>query len=90
MTKEELITKAADDAGITKTAVGQVFNSMIGNMVKTLKKGQRVWVPGFGTFVVRKRAARTGRNPKTGATLKIKASKGVKFTAASALKKAVN
>ena len=73
MNKAELIAKLADDAGITKTQANATVDSFVDAVTKTLKKGDKVTLVGFGTFSVSKRAARNGRNPQTGAVLKIKA-----------------
>jgi DNA-binding protein HU-beta len=89
MTKTELIDKMAADANITKAAAGKALDSFLGGVTKTLKKGNKVTLVGFGTFSVGKRAARTGRNPQTGAAIKIKASKAPKFKAGKAFKDAI-
>lgn len=89
MTKTELIDKMANDAGITKAAAGAALYSLIDSIKKSLKKGQKVTLVGFGTFSVAKRKARIGRNPRTGETIKIKASKAPKFTAGKVLKDAI-
>jgi len=89
MTKEQLIEKMAEDAGITKTQAAQAMKSMIDNITRTLKKGNKVTFVGFGTFDVTKRKARTGRNPQTGATIQIPASTVPKFKAGKALKDAI-
>jgi len=81
MNKAELIAKLADDASITKTQAGAALDSFTEAIAKTLKKGDKVTLVGFGTFSVSKRAARNGRNPQTGATIKIKAKKVAKFKA---------
>jgi DNA-binding protein HU-beta len=81
MNKAELIAKLADDAGITKTQANATLDSFIGAVTKTLKGGGKVTLVGFGTFSVTKRAARNGRNPRTGAVIKIKAKKVAKFKA---------
>jgi DNA-binding protein HU-beta len=81
MNKAELIAKLADDAGITKTQANATLDSFIGAVTKTLKGGGKVTLVGFGTFSVTKRAARNGRNPQTGAVIKIKAKKVAKFKA---------
>jgi len=86
MTKAEIIEKMVKDAEISKMAAGKALNSFIDSVKKTLKKGNKVTLVGFGTFSVSKRKARTGRNPRTGETIKIKASKGPKFTAGKAFK----
>ena len=71
MNKAELIAKIADDAGITKTQANATIDAFIDAVTKTLKKGDKVTLVGFGTFSVSKRAARNGRNPQTGAVIKI-------------------
>jgi len=89
MTKAELIEKMATDADVSKAAAGKALNSFVDGIVKTLKKGNKVTLVGFGTFSVSKRAARKGRNPQTGETIKIKASKTPKFKAGKAFKDAI-
>jgi DNA-binding protein HU-beta len=89
MTKAELIEKMAKDADISKASAGKSLDSFIDAVKKTLKKGNKVALVGFGTFSIVKRAARQGRNPQTGAVLKIKASKAPKFSAGKSLKDAV-
>lgn len=89
MTKAELVDKMANDAGITKAAAGAALDSLINSIKKSLKKNQKVSLVGFGTFSVAKRKARTGRNPRTGETIKIKASKAPKFTAGKVFKDAI-
>lgn len=89
MTKAELIDKMSNDAGISKAAAGDALNSLVDGLKKTLKKGGRVTLVGFGTFSVSKRKARKGRNPRTGEAIKIKASKAPKFTAGKAFKDAI-
>ncbi len=81
MNKAELIAKIAEDAGITKTQANATVDSFVEAVTKTLKKGDKVTLVGFGTFSVSKRAARNGRNPQTGAVIKIKAKKVAKFKA---------
>jgi len=90
MNKADFIAAIADSAGLTKADSGKAVESMIEVIKKALKKGDTVAVIGFGTFSVRKRGARTGRNPQTGATIKIKASKVPAFKAGKALKDALN
>jgi DNA-binding protein HU-beta len=85
MNKAELIAKLADDAGITKTQANATLDSFISAITKTLKGGGKVTLVGFGTFSVTKRAARNGRNPQTGAVIKIKAKKVAKFKAGKEL-----
>ena len=79
MNKAELIAKLADDSGITKTQANAALDSFIEAVTKTLKGGGKVTLVGFGTFSVSKRAARNGRNPQTGAVIKIKAKKVALF-----------
>jgi len=81
MNKEQLIDKLAADAKITKVAARAVLVSFIDAVRKTVKKGDRLGLVGFGTFSSGKRKARTGRNPQTGATIKIAAKKTIKFKA---------
>ncbi len=85
MNKAELVAQLSEDAGITKTQANDVLNSFTTTVTKTLKKGDKVTLVGFGTFSVSKRAARTGRNPQTGAAIKIKAKKVAKFKAGKEL-----
>jgi DNA-binding protein HU-beta len=90
MNKSDLIDAMAEDAGITKAAAKKALESFLGNVEKSLKKGNRVSLVGFGSWSVSKRAAREGRNPQTGKTIKIAAKKVVKFKAGSDLSNAVN
>lgn len=90
MNKTELIEQMADKAGISKAAAGTALDAATEAIKATLKKGGAVTLVGFGSFTVTKRAARTGRNPKTGEPLKIKARKSPKFTAGKGLKDALN
>lgn len=87
--KSELIDHIANQADISKAAAGRALEAVIGGVKTTLKKGGSVSLVGFGTFSVTKRAARTGRNPRTGASIKIKAAKVPKFRAGKALKDAL-
>lgn len=89
MTKAELIEKMAKDAEISKAAAGNALDSFIDGVKKTLKKGSKVTLVGFGTFSVSKRKARKGRNPRTGEVITIKAAKVPKFTSGKAFKDAV-
>ena len=82
---EAVIAKLADDAGITKTQANATIDSFVSAVTKTLKGGGKVTLVGFGTFSVTKRAARNGRNPQTGAVIKIKAKKVAKFKAGKEL-----
>ena len=88
--KTELIEHIAKNADISKAAATRALESTIGAIRTTLKKGNSVSLVGFGTFAVGKRAARTGRNPRTGAAIKIKAAKIPKFRPGKALKDALN
>jgi DNA-binding protein HU-beta len=89
MTKAELVEKMAKDADISKAAAGKTLDSFIDAVTKSLKKGNKLTLVGFGTFSTAKRKARVGRNPRTGAKIKIPARKIAKFSAGSALKNAV-
>jgi len=88
--KTELIEHVAKQADISKAAAGRALDSMVQAVKTTLKKGGTVTLVGFGTFAVTKRSARTGRNPRTGASIKIKSAKVPKFRPGKALKDAVN
>lgn len=90
MNKSELIDQIAKSADISKAAAGRALDATVGAVKASLKKGGMVTLVGFGTFYVGKRAARSGRNPRTGATIKIKAAKVPKFRAGKALKDALN
>jgi len=90
LNKTEMIEAVAKAADISKAAAGRAVEAMIGSVRGSLKKGQMVTIVGFGTFYVGKRAARAGRNPRTGAAIKIKAAKVPKFRAGKALKDALN
>ena len=85
MNKAELIASIAEEAGITKTQANTALDSFVDAVTKTLKKGDKVTLVGFGTFSVSKRAARTGRNPQTGEVIKIKARKVARFKAGKEL-----
>ncbi|MEW6563170.1 MAG: HU family DNA-binding protein [Pseudomonadota bacterium] len=88
--KSDLIEAIAKSADISKAAAGRALDATIEAIKKSLKKGETVSLVGFGSFYVGKRAARSGRNPRTGATIKIKAAKVPKFRAGKGLKDAVN
>ncbi|HEY4073789.1 MAG TPA: HU family DNA-binding protein [Herbaspirillum sp.] len=90
MNKTELIEHIANEAEISKAASTRALDALIGAVKKTLKKNGSVTLVGFGTFSVGKRAARTGRNPRTGEAIKIKAAKVPKFKPGKGLKDAVN
>ncbi len=85
MNKSELIEAMAEDAGITKAAAKKALESFLGNVEKSLKKGNRVSLIGFGSWSVSRRNAREGRNPSTGKTIRIAAKNVVKFKAGSNL-----
>ena len=89
MTKEELIAKAAQDAGISKTQASNALKSILCSIEGALAKGDKGSLVGFGTFSVAKRAARTGRNPATGQPIQIPAANVPKFKAGKKLKGAV-
>jgi DNA-binding protein HU-beta len=90
MKKGDLVNAVADAADLSKADAARAIDALISVITKALKGGDSVTLTGFGTFSVRKRAARQGRNPQTGATIKIKASKNPAFKAGKALKDAVN
>ena len=90
MNKTDLIDAVAESADLSKADAARAVDAVISSVTKALKKGDNVTVVGFGTFQVRERAARTGRNPKTGDTINIAASKNPAFKAGKALKDAVN
>ena len=89
MTKAELVAQVAKKAGLTARAGKDAFNTIFSSVTQALKRGEKVVVTGFGTFLVRKRAARKGRNPQTGAEIQIPATKTPGFTAGKSLKRAV-
>ena len=90
MNKSDLVEAIAKSAEISKAAAARALDATVDTIKKALKKGDSVSLVGFGTFKVGKRAARNGRNPRTGATIKIKAAKVPKFSAGKGLKDAVN
>lgn len=89
MTKADLVAFVAKKASLTAKAAKESVNAVFGSISDSLKKGDKVVVTGFGTFMVRSRAARKGRNPQTGAPINIPARKTPGFTAGKALKKVV-
>lgn len=90
MTKQDLVNAAADKAGVTKKAAGEVIDAMLASITKSLSKGDNVTITGFGTFRVSKRAARTGVNPRNPSEkIKIPAMKLPAFKAGKSLKDAV-
>jgi DNA-binding protein HU-beta len=90
MNKKELAEAMADAADIPQAVAARALDGMIAAVTKALQDGDTVSIIGFGSFLVRDRAARTGRNPKTGEAIEIKASKSPAFKAGKALKDAVN
>ena len=90
MNKMDLIEHVAGQTDMSKAAAGAAIDAVIEGITKALRKGDEVRLVGFGTFSVKKRAAGKGRNPATGAEIKIPASKSVRFKAGAALKAAVN
>ena len=90
MNKSELIDRIASAADLSKAAAAKAVDAAVETITKAVKKGDKVALVGFGTFSMSKRKARTGRNPRTGAMLKIPARKAPKFTAGKAFKDAVN
>ncbi|MCH4033546.1 MAG: HU family DNA-binding protein [Lachnospiraceae bacterium] len=90
MNKNELIAAAAESSGLTKKDTEAALKAFVEVITDSLKKGDKVQIVGFGTFEVSERAAREGRNPHTGETMQIEASKAPKFKAGKALKDAVN
>ncbi len=89
MTKTELIEAVAKSAGLSKDEAGKAVNAVFDTITNTLKTGEQVSIVGFGSFSVKDRAARQGRNPQTGETIQIKASKLPAFKAGKALKDAI-
>ncbi|MCB1786121.1 MAG: HU family DNA-binding protein [Chromatiaceae bacterium] len=90
MNKSDLIEAMADSADISKAAAGRALDGLIDAITQSVKNNDAVSIVGFGTFLLRERAARTGRNPKTGGTIEIAASKAPAFKAGKAFKDAVN
>lgn len=90
MNKSELIEVVAQSADISKAAASRAIDAFVASVTDALKEGDQVTLVGFGTFTVRERAARTGRNPRTGESITIPASKAPGFKAGKALKDAVN
>lgn len=90
MNKNELIAQVAKDAKLTKGEAGEAIEATLGNIMQALQQGDDVRLVGFGTFTVSQRAATEGRDPRTGQSIAIPASKNAKFKAGKALKEAVN
>ena len=86
MTKQELINRIAKDANLSKASAERALNAMTDNVAKCLRKKDKITLTGFGTFMVSKRRARTGRNPQTGAPINIRAANVPKFKAGKQLK----
>jgi DNA-binding protein HU-beta len=89
MNKQDIVSKIAKEAGLTKTSATAAIDSLIDGITKALKKGDTVSFVGFGTFKTANRKARTARNPQTGAPIKIAKRRVPKFAAGKALKQAV-
>lgn len=89
MNKTELVEAIANGSGVTKAAASRVLDTFTQTVIDALKSGDQVVLPGFGSFSTGNRSARTGRNPQTGATIQIKASRVAKFKAGKSLKEAV-
>ena len=90
MNKSELVEHIAESADITKAAAGRALDATVEAITQSLKDSESVSLVGFGTFLVRERSARTGRNPQTGAAIQIAAAKVPAFKAGKALKEALN
>jgi DNA-binding protein HU-beta len=89
MTKEDMVGRIAKEADISKAKAGKALDAVLGGITSELKRGRKVTFVGFGTFQVTKRAARKGRNPRTGQMINIPAARVPKFKAGSKLKAAV-
>lgn len=89
MNKSELVDSIASGAGVTKADAGRVLESLMNTVTGALKSGDQVVLTGWGTFTAENRSARTGRNPQTGETIEIKASRVAKFKPGKSLKEAV-
>lgn len=89
MNKSDLVTAVANDSGLTKTDAAKAVDAAFDAITAALKKGDEIRLVGFGTFAVSERAARTGKNPRTGEPVQIAASKAPKFKAGKQLKDAV-
>ena len=90
MNKTELVKVIADKAGVTQASAGDALNAIVDGIVEALANGEEVNIPGFGIFKVAERAARTARNPQTGETIEVAASKSVNFKVSKALKDKLN
>ena len=90
MNKSELIDAVSSSAELSKNSAAKAVDAVVDTITRTLKSGSQVTVVGFGTFLVRERSARTGRNPRTGETIQIQASRAPAFKPGKALKDALN
>lgn len=90
MNKNELIANVAARTGMSRQQASDAVNSMLASITSALKEGEEVRLPGFGNFSVRERAARTGRNPATGQTIRIPEQKSLRFSPSGSLRMAVN
>lgn len=88
--KADIVEEIAGAGSLTRKQAAEIFDAVFDSITKHLKKGDRVQVPGFGSFAVSSRAARKGRNPATGASITIKASKSARFKVGKELKEALN
>ncbi len=89
MTKADLVAQVSKKVGLTSKAAKDAVNAVFGSVTEAMKRGEKVVVTGFGTFMVRKRAARKGRNPQTGAVIQIPSTKTPGFTAGKSLKRMI-
>ena len=89
MTKSQLVAKLADTGGVSRKQIDELLNSLVDTIVKSVKKGENVKIPGLGIFRLRKMKARIGRNPQTGEAIKIPARKKVGFSVAKTFKESV-
>ena len=90
MNKKQLIEAVADETHVSRSAAGQAVDAVLDTIAARLADGESVTIPGFGTFEVRQRAARTGRNPRTGATIDIATSRTAAFKAGKTLRDRLN
>jgi DNA-binding protein HU-beta len=89
MTKSQLVSKLADESGVSKKQADELLNAVVETVIKSVKKGEPLKIPGLGVFRLRKMKARMGRNPQTGDPIKIAARKKVGFTVAKSFKETV-
>mgnify|MGYP001385527639 CR=1 FL=1 len=90
MNKSDFVAALAEQTEMSKAQAGKVYDTFVELLTQSVSSGEALSIPGFGTFKIADRAAREGRNPATGETIQIEASKVVKFAAASALKQVIN